>query len=132
MTVSADTYRIEREAEDRGAIQRSLQSLMGDIGQLQRDVRLLMLVSIPAALVALVVALIALILVVQIALTRPASATYAAPPLTRSLASLDQRPGASLLWSHADAPIAPRAHLHADRAGSAAPDPAAARPPLEV
>jgi hypothetical protein len=128
MTVSADTYRIEREAEDRGAIQRSLQSLMGDIGQLQRDVRLLMLVSIPAALVALVVALIALILVVQIALTRPALTTYAAPPLTR----LDQRPGASLLWSHADAPIAPRAHLHADRAGSAAPDPAAARPPLEV
>jgi hypothetical protein len=103
MAISADTYRIEREAEDRGAIQRSLQALTGDIGQLQRDVRLLMLVSIPAALVALVVALIALILVVQIALTRPSPATYAAPPsLLVPLATLDQRPGSpfeEIRWS---------------------------------
>jgi len=96
-----DAIRLESQAESRGSQYALVLNLTTEVALLRRDVRLLMLSAIPAALVALVVAIIALVLVVQFIMFRPAGAFAPAPfiapasagPLLAPLASLDQRPG---------------------------------------
>ena len=79
MAVASDVYRIEHEAEERGAREMMLRNLAGDVGMLRRDVQRLTWVAVPVSLVALTAALVALVISLILAyLLAPSHASAAA------------------------------------------------------
>jgi hypothetical protein len=104
--MTADTYRIENAAEERGSNRQMLLNIAGDMGDMRATmlridtaVRRWSPVSVAAlviAVVALVIAIVALILVVQLAALRAAVLPFSSPP--HQLVPTAQAIALSIAW----------------------------------
>jgi len=61
--MTIDTYRLEQAAEERGRDNAAMLQLSGTVGQLSRDVRLVLIILVPVSATALILSIVSFILV---------------------------------------------------------------------